>query len=97
MGDHSLDHYSEICVIHKNRNKNTASFVAGTVLTDPNPRIYFAIVVPFKNPTYLLTVIDHCSRNLELFTLKNISSESFTKAFMHYVSTHGITQIVLTD
>ena len=87
----------EICLIHKHHKVNKAPFLPAPAPTGPNQKISLDLVGPLKNNTYVLTVLDHFSRHLELFTLNNITAQTVTKALLHYISTHGRPEMILTD
>ena len=55
------------------------------------------LVGPLKNNTYVLKVLYHFSRHLELFIINNIAAQTVTKVLLHYISTHSHPGIILTD
>lgn len=87
----------ETCKKLKNQNPPKTPFLPAPVPTEPAQKISMDLLGPLKNHSFILTVIDHFSRHLELYNLHQITANAVTKAFLSYISTHGKPNIALTD
>jgi hypothetical protein len=50
-----------------------------------------------KGNRYILTILDHFSRFLQVYPLKTISAEETSEAMLHYISVFGHPLVILTD
>lgn len=81
----------------KNQNPPKAPFLPASVPAEPAQNISMNLLDPLKKHPFILTVIDHFSRHLELYNLNEITANAVTKSFLSYISTHGKPNVVLTE
>lgn len=87
----------ELCVKYKNHKHNKAPLMAAPIPTAPNQKVSLDIVGPIKGHFYVLTIIDHFSRHLELYSLSSLHAKSVTNALLLYIATHGRPHYLLSD
>lgn len=63
----------------------------------PGQFISMDILGPVKQYGHVLTVLDHFSKHLVLYQLKNIQARTVTKHLINYISNHGRPTKILTD
>lgn len=87
----------EVCLLNKPLKTNKAPLLASPVPTAPNQKVSMDILGPIKGNHYLLPIVDHFSRHMELYHLNSITAPTITKALLHYIATHGRPEFLLCD
>lgn len=87
----------EKCIKHKSYNPPNVPFGSTWIPKRPAEFISTDIVGPLANSEYVLTILDHFSKFLELYPLRKITTEAVTKHFFTYITTHGRPKLLLSD
>ena len=67
------------------------------ILLRPGQFLSIDFVGPFKNNIYILSVIDHFTKIIQLFSMGNITATNAVDAIISYASTHGRSVIILAN
>ena len=87
----------KICATSKPHRIPKAPLQNSDIPKYPGQYISMDILGPLSNNKYVLTIVDHFSRHLELYALNNITSNAVIKALFQYIATHGRPAKILTD
>ena len=85
------------CIKMKNFNIPKAPFQNSFIPSRPGQFLSIDFVGPFKNNMYILSVIDHFSKFIQLFPMRNITAMNAVDAIFSYVSIHGRPEVILAD
>ncbi|XP_035214374.1 uncharacterized protein K02A2.6-like [Stegodyphus dumicola] len=86
-----------LCNKYKSFTPKQAPYKAIRIPKYPNDFISMDIVGPIRNCGHVLTVLDHFSKHLALYPLKNLTAETITGHLLQYISVHGRPEMILTD
>ncbi|GBN87775.1 Uncharacterized protein K02A2.6 [Araneus ventricosus] len=87
----------EQCIKNKSFTPKHAPPQSNRIPTRPGDYISVDIKGPLPNSGYVLTVLDHSSKYIVLYSLKNITAETVSKHILNYISIHGRPSQVLSD
>lgn len=86
-----------VCLTSKPQRVPSAPLQNTITPTRPGELLSIDFVGPFKNNFHILTVIDHFSKHLKLFPLRNITAIKAVNAIFEYITTFGRPEIILSD
>ncbi|GBN61380.1 Transposon Tf2-6 polyprotein [Araneus ventricosus] len=87
----------EQCIKNKSFTPKHAPPQSNRIPTRPGDYISVDIKGPLPNSGYVLTVLDHFSKHIVLYSLKNITAEAASKHILNYISIHGRPSQILSD
>ncbi|GBN31791.1 Transposon Tf2-9 polyprotein [Araneus ventricosus] len=87
----------EQCIKNKSFTPKHAPPQSNRIPTRPGDYISVDIKGPLPNSGYVLTVLDHFSKHIVLYSLKNITAETVSKHILNYISIHGRPSQILSD
>ncbi|GBL65840.1 Uncharacterized protein K02A2.6 [Araneus ventricosus] len=87
----------EQCIKNKSFTPKHAPPQSNIIPTRPGDYISVDIKGPLPNSGYVLTVLDHFSKHIVLYSLKNITAETVSKHILNYISIHGRPRQILSD
>ncbi|GBL80886.1 Transposon Tf2-9 polyprotein [Araneus ventricosus] len=87
----------EQCIKNKSFTPKHAPPQSNRIPTRPGDYISVDIKGPLPNSSYVLTVLDHFSKHIVLYSLKNITAETVSKHILNYISIHGRPSQILSD
>lgn len=87
----------EQCVLNKPPVLPKAPLQSNPVSNNPGTCVSLDIVGPLSNHQYILTIIDHFSKHLEMYPLSKITTNNVTECLFKYIATHGRPAAILTD
>ncbi|GBM98190.1 Uncharacterized protein K02A2.6 [Araneus ventricosus] len=87
----------EQCIKNKSFTPKHAPPQSNRIPTGPGDYISVDIKGPLPNSGYVLTVLDHFSKHIVLYSLKNITAETVSKHILNYISIHGRPSQILSD
>ncbi|GBM41715.1 Uncharacterized protein K02A2.6 [Araneus ventricosus] len=85
------------CIKNKSFTPKHAPPQSNRIPTRPGDYISVDIKGPLPNSVYVLTVLDHFSKHIVLYSLKNITAETISKHILNYISIHGRPSQILSD
>lgn len=85
------------CITVKNHSFPHAPLQNSYIPKAPSEFISMDILGPFSNQQYILTVIDHFSRHIELYPLTRITTDAVTDCLFDYITSYGRPASILTD
>lgn len=85
------------CIKAKPYTSQKAPFGSNWIPDRPAQFISMDILGPLNNGQYVLTIIDHFTRHLELYPLARITTEAVTKHVFDYIASYGRPSMILTD
>lgn len=85
------------CIRHKPFSPVQAPLVSLRIPQTPGDFISMDILGPIKDGGYTLTILDHFSKHMALYPLKNITAESVTTHVINYISNYGRPSVILSD
>lgn len=87
----------DVCMKNKKRNIPKAPLQTNPIPKHASEIISLDILGPLRNNGYVLTIVDHFTRYLELFPLNTISAEAVAEALLFYITRNGRPAVVLSD
>ncbi|GBO46945.1 Transposon Tf2-9 polyprotein [Araneus ventricosus] len=87
----------EQCIKNKSFTPKHAPPQSNRIPTRKDDYISVDIKGPLPNSGYVLTVLDHFSKHIVLYSLKNITAEAVSKHILNYISIHGRPSQILSD
>ena len=85
------------CITIKPQRVPSAPFQKAFIPRRPDQFLSLDFVGPFNNGQYILTMIDHFSKHLKLYTMKKITAMNTVQAIFNYIVTFGRPEMVLSD
>lgn len=74
------------------------SFIGSNWIPDRQEQfISVDILGPFNNNDYMLMIIDHLSRHIELHPVSKITTDTVTNHLFYYMCSYGRPCLILTD
>ncbi|GBL59443.1 Uncharacterized protein K02A2.6 [Araneus ventricosus] len=87
----------EQCIKNKSFTPKHAPPQSNRIPTRSGDYISVDIKGPLPNSGYVLTVLDHFSKHIVLYSLENITAETVSKRILNYISIHGRPSQILSD
>lgn len=87
----------EVCLTNKHYSPKPAPFQSTYIPKTASEFVSVDILGPIRGQFYILTVIDHFSRHLQLYPLTSLSANSIAKCMMRYISSFGRMAFLYSD
>lgn len=85
------------CNVNKSFASQPVPLGSSFLPSRPNQFLSIDIVGQIPNCGYAFTIIDHFSKHIELYHIRNITAEAVTKCIFSYISSYGKPMLLLSD